>query len=104
VKTWKDQKATFLLRRLQDAGFVTSHYMDHQHPLSISSEFFSAAVPKEQLASVMDDDPGPGGPHERYKPAHYFSHMSMLARYQLLHDDDPVCYNGLSSNAVRLTR
>jgi hypothetical protein len=88
VKSRREQKANFLLRRLQDAGFVTSHYEDGQN-----NDFFSSgdSVWNPRGANLQSGDP----------PAMYFSKPSQWARFKMFNQRDPICWNGESANKVR---
>ncbi len=87
IKSRREQKANFLLGRLQDAGFVTCHCEDGQN-----NNFFSSgeSVWSPRGASLRSGDP----------PALYFCHPSHWARFKLFNKRDPICWNGESSNKV----
>jgi hypothetical protein len=89
VKSQREQKANFLLRRLQDAGFVTSHYEDGQN-----NDLFSSgeSVWSPRGASLQSGSP----------PALYFSKPSQWARFRMFNERDPTCWNEESANKVSI--
>ena len=85
-RTEDDMKENFLLRRLNESGFVTSFYEDAQDEWPPLEQLW---VPHKKSAA-------------KYPPALYYTKAFMKSRVRFMKQSDPFCMHGQSSNQVHV--